>query len=341
MNQKKTILYIGNQLALHDVPPTTADILPAKLRELNFNVKVASNKRNKFFRLGDMLWLVFKNRNKTDVVLIDTYSTLNFYYAVCVASLCRFYAIPYVPILHGGNLPERLKKSKKLSATLFKKSRANISPSAYLTEQFKIQGFSNIIHIPNFLEINNYPFLEREKVDYKLLWVRSFDAIYNPKLALGAVEILLKKGKKVNLVMVGPDKDGSLEACKKIVENQNLPVKFTGLLSKEKWISLSKESDIFINTTHFDNMPVSVMEAMALGLPIVSTSVGGIPFLIENDVTGILTKQNDADDFADAIIKTVENSSDTLKRTREARKKMEELDWIQVEKKWISFLVNI
>lgn len=328
-------------MTIHNLPPTTADTLPPKLRELGFDVDVVSNKRNKFFRLTDMIWTVFKNRNNATVVLIDTYSTLNFYYAVCVAALCRFYAIPYIPILHGGNLPERLAKSKKLSKTLFKKSRINISPSRYLKEQFEAQGFSNILHIPNSLELDHYPFLERKKIGYKLLWVRSFDKIYNPLLAVNVVEILLKRGKNVQLCMVGPDKDGSLSLCKQKVQEKNLPVEFTGLLPKETWISRASDFDVFINTTNFDNMPVSVMEAMALGLPVVSTLVGGIPFLIENHKTGILVPPNNAEKFVQAIIDVVENPSSTINRSRKARDEIEKMDWEKIKKSWQSLLTTI
>lgn len=341
MTLKKKILYIGNQLAGHDFSPTAADSLPPKLRELGFDVGVVSNKRNKVLRLIDMLWAVFRNRKTAAVVLIDTYSTKNYYYAVCVAVFCRFYTLPYVPILHGGDLPRRLKENKKWATLLFKKSKLNISPSAYLKDQFEAHGFSNIIHIPNSLAIENYPFLNRQTIDYKLLWVRSFDKTYNPLLALEVVEILMEKGKNVQLCMVGAEKDGSLELCKQRVREKNLPVTFTGLLSKKEWINLSTNYDLFINTTHFDNMPVSVMEAMALGLAVISTNVGGIPYLIKHNQTGLLVPPDHAEAFAEAIINTVENPLETNKHTKEARDKVAMFDWLRIKKYWSSFLANI
>ena len=134
-----------------------------------------------------------------------------------------------------------------------------------------------------------------------MLWVRSFSEIYNPLLALQIVELLKNEGLDVELCMVGPEKDGSLQRCKSVAQELNLPVTFTGMLSKEEWIDLSKDYDIFINTTNFDNMPVSVMEAMALGLPVVSTNVGGLPYLIEDGVDGMLFPPNNAELFVGAI----------------------------------------
>ena len=82
------------------------------------------------------------------------------------------------------------------------------------------------------------------------------------------------------LAMIGPDVDGSLTKVKDLARKKNLDVNFTGKLSKPEWINYSKDFNVFINTTNFDNTPVSVIEAMALGLPVVSTNVGGMPFLI-------------------------------------------------------------
>lgn len=338
MKRKKRLLYVGNQLTKHGLSPTSADTIPPKLRELGFEVTVVSNRKNKLFRLIDMLWNLFKSRKKVDVVIIDTYSTQNFYYAVAVGKLCRFYHIPYIPILRGGSLPNRLKNSPKLSRELFDNAKTNITPSAYLNSAFKKLGFKNLTYISNVLDIENYRFLERKKLSYNLLWVRSFDEIYNPEMALEIVDILLKEGKEVKLCMVGPDKDGSKEKCRKIAESKNLPVIFTGILQKEEWISLSEEYDIFINTTNFDNMPVSVMEAMALGLPVVSTSVGGMPFLIENQKTGILVSEKDPNKFANAITQVVENKSASLNMSREARKEIEKMDWAKVKQSWIRLL---
>jgi len=101
--------------------------------------------------------------------------------------------------------------------------------------------------------------------------------------------------------MVGPDKDGSMEVCKKYVLINNLPVTFTGKLKKKNWTGLASKFDIFINTSNIDNSPLSVIEAMALGLPVITTNVGGIPFLIDHKVDGILIDKNAPDDLCNWV----------------------------------------
>ena len=331
---KKRLLYIGNNLSSKKGTVTTIETLSGLLRNSGYRVLMASSFQNKALRLLDMLWQTFYNRNKVDVVLIDTYSTQNFWYAIGVASLCRALKMPYIPILHGGNLPNRLKKNPKLSRKLFDKAKTNIAPSHYLLAAFKKKEYTNLTYIPNIIEIANYPFLLRNKIKPKLLWVRSFDAIYNPLLAIKIVEELLDKNIDVSLCMVGPDKDGSLEKCRELVQQKNLPITFTGLLSKQEWISLSKDFDIFINTTNFDNTPVSVIEAMALVLPVISTNVGGLPYLIENNKTGILVPPNNVEAFVEAIRDLLSSPEKAELLAKNARDVVEQFDWDVVKGKW-------
>ena len=332
--QKRNLLYIGNKLAGKGATASTIDTLSTLLIEDGYSVVTASSFKNKFLRILDMLFSVVKHSKRISVVLIDTYSTQNFYYAVMVATLCRMYKIPYIPILHGGNLPERLQKSKKLSRSLFGKAKVNAAPSMYLLEAFKEQGYENVIFIPNSIELNKYPFLLRKEVRSKLLWVRSFAEIYNPMLALKVVEELQKKGVKVTLTMVGPEKDGSLEKCKSYASSQGLPVTFTGKLERATWISLSEKHDIFINTTNFDNTPVSLIEAMALGLPVISTNVGGIPYLIDTNENGILVPPNSTDAFVEAIEKLCNDPVLSQTLSKNARTKIETFNWQKVKVQW-------
>lgn len=338
MRPKKNLLYIGNKLAAHGTPPAAIDSLSINLEQEGYSVITASSKQNKVIRLLDMVFTTIRNRNHIDLVLIDTYSTQNFQYAVVIATLCRLFKLPYIPILHGGNLPNRLKRNKGLSKKLFGKAFTNVAPSKYMMQQFKEAGFNNITHIPNTIEISDYQFQLRHSVAPKLLWVRSFSEIYNPQLALKILEMLRKKGMEASLCMVGPDKDGSLKQCEKIAIELNLPVTFPGLLQKKEWIELSKDYNIFINTTNFDNMPVSVMEAMALGMPVISTNVGGLPFLIDNEENGVLVPANNAVAFVDAITELCNNPEKVKNLTQNARTKMEGFDWEKIKHCWIKLL---
>ncbi|EDP94501.1 glycosyltransferase family 4 protein [Kordia algicida OT-1] len=334
------ILYVGNIVSGHGKTATTIETLGKLLQKEGFNIRLTSNKQNKILRLFDMLWTVFKLRKKLDYVLIDTYSTTNFLYAYYVSKLCIRFKIKYIPILHGGNLEARLKHSKAKSDLIFKNAHVNVSPSMFLKTVFEQYGYSNLKHIPNNVELAEYPFKLRKSVKAKLLWVRSFAEIYNPQLAVEIVHGLKQNGIAATLCMVGPRKDASFEKTQELAKKLNVDVKFTGKLSKQEWISLSTEYDIFINTTNFDNTPISLIEAMALGMPIVSTNVGGIPYLIEDKKDGLLVEPNSAIEMIFHIKKMVFTPEIAEKLSENARKKSEQFDWEVVKAQWKELLVS-
>ncbi len=328
------LVYIGNKLTNTGKTATTIDTLGCGLEQSGYKVTYASSYTNIVLRLIDMLWTVFKHRTTVDYVLIDTYSTLNFYYAYAVSAICRLLKLKYIPILHGGNLPERLKTSPKLSAAIFNNAYVNVSPSHYVKSSFERSGYTNIIVIPNSITIASYPFTPRRVAPIKMLWVRSFSKLYHPKLAVDVLHLLEKKGYKASLCMVGPDNDGSLEETKAYANTLGVSVTFTGKLSKPEWILLSEAYTVFINTTNFDNTPVSVIEAMALGLPIVSTNVGGMPFLIDHSTDGLLVPPNSPEAFVDAILKYKKDDTFCKAVIKNARTKAESFDWTTVKPLW-------
>ena len=336
----KNLLYIGNKLSGHGFSVTSIETLGPLLESEGYDLVYASSKRNKMARLFDMLSATIRLRNKADFVLIDTYSTSNFWYAFLVSQLVRVLGIKYITMLRGGDLPKRLTNNPRLCALIFNHAYKNVAPSGYLLDYFQEQGFKNMTYIPNTIEIDNYLFKKREIGQPKLLWVRAFAAIYNPFMAVEVFKIIKEQFPEATLCMVGPDKDGSLEKTKKLASAYGLDIKFTGKLSKADWIRLSEDYNLFLNTTHFDNTPVSVIEAMALGLPVVSTNVGGIPFLLENNKTALLIDNGNTEAMVEAIKVIVKDKNTADSLAQNARMKAESFDWQEVKLFWNEILLE-
>jgi len=334
---KKVIIYIGNDLSKKSNYNSTMNTLSCLLEKEGYRIIRSSGKQNKLIRILDMCITVVKYSKKADYVLIDTFSTLNFYYALIVSQLTRAINLKYIPILHGGNLPNRLNNNPLLCKVIFKNSYKNIAPSMYLKTHFEGKSYKTI-YIPNVIQIEDYPYKERKELSPNLLWVRAFDKIYNPQMAIEVLYHLKKVYPEAKLCMVGPVKDNSFQKCKNMVAKYSLDtsVSFTGVLKKEEWHNLSRNYDVFINTTNVDNTPVSVMEAMALGIPVISTNAGGLPFLIENNVDGVLVEKNNPEMMTKAIEELIEEKNYQL--SFNARKKVENFGWNKVKKQWFSIL---
>lgn len=335
--KNKNILYIGNNLSKKTKYQTTMTLLSSLLEMEDYSLLKHSSKTNKLIRLMDMCFAVFKNRNRVAYILIDTYSTTNFYYALITSQLSRLFNVKYIPILHGGNLPKRLFNDPYLSKLIFKNSYKNIAPSNYLKSAFEKENF-NTEFIPNIISIKKYIYLERTIIRPKLLWVRSFKNLYNPTLAIKVLLEVKKEHPKALLCMIGPFLDDSYDQTLDLIKKYNLEnsVELTGVLTKEDWHKKSKEYDIFINTTNFDNTPISVIEAMALGLTIVSTNVGGMPFLIEDKVDGLLVEKENTKEMSKAVLDVVAGKYTAL--PIKAREKAASFDWEIIKHKWIKIL---
>ena len=336
----KRLHYIGNKLHNSKSNTTSIDILGSLFEIEGYTVSYASSMNNTTARMLDMIWSVFKHRKHIDFILIDTYSTLNFYYAVIISQIARLMKLQYIPILRGGDLSRRLKSNKKACELLFKNSYVNVVPSLFLKESFENFGYKRLLYIPNTIELKNYPFtLNHDLTTLKILWVRSFSKIYNPSMAVKLLKNLKDMGYDATLCMVGPDTDdGSFEETKNLADTLNLKVNFTGKLSKPDWIKLSQDYNIFINTTNIDNTPVSVIEAMALGLPIVSTNVGGMPYLITHKTNGLLVEKDNVNAMTVAIVTIIENESEREQMILNARALSETFDWQRVKMQWNDIL---
>lgn len=331
----KTLIYIGNKLSKHGYTPTTIETLGQRLKPI-INVMSVSNHRNYVFRILDM-WKAILMAPKNSIVLIDTYSSKAFHFAWTCGIIAKWRGIPYIPFLHGGDLPVRMDRSWFLSRRYFTKAKFIISPSGYLKSEVEKRFPVSVRIIPNFIDIDKYPYASKSYHQIKLLWVRSLHEIYNPKMAIHILKGLHHSGyKDAKLCMIGPDKDGSQLEIEALAKKLNVThaLELTGRLSKNAWIAKSKDYNIFINTTNADNTPVSVMEAMALGFPVITTNVGGIPFLFENNKEGIMVPPNNTEAMTEAIINLVEKPELANKLSLAAREKATSWDWLNVKEMW-------
>lgn len=329
-----TLFYIGN---MQSKTPTTIDTLTPLLRPV-VKIRAASKFKNKLIRLVDMAWAVSRARPK-DLVLIDVYSSSAFYFAWLCGKVSRLRKVKYIAYVHGGNLAQRIDNNPNWKNRFFSDSSLIIAPSKFLHKAIEDRGYGPVKYIPNSIRVENYPFKSRSFVRPKLLWVRSFAKAYNPQMAIKVLAEISKWFPEAELCMVGPDK-GNKEECIAFAASLGLlnRIQFTGMLTQIEWIEKSKEYDLFINTTNFDNTPVSVIEAMALGMPVISTNVGGIPFLLTDKINCLLVEKNDHVAMCNAIKSLMERPKSAISIANSARKTAEQFDWQKVKKLWIEVL---
>jgi len=326
------IIYIGNKLEKHNLNPTTIDNLSPKLSQI-FKVISVSSYKNKVLRFFHMaLASLFYNY---EIMLIDTYSSNAKWFAIFCSKIAKFRMKQYIPYLHGGNIPKIVENKHSEFIKYLKGSKNIVVQTDYLNSLMLQNGIMNSIKIPNFIDLENYPFKNRNCVDeVSILWVRAYQKIYNPKLMVELCILLLQQGYKPRICMIGPEKDSSKSELLKLIKENKLEKYFIikSRLSRNEWVNYSSGYNFFVNTSNVDNTPLSVIEAMALGMIVISTNVGGLPKLIDDNVNGFLVDPNNANNFF-AVIKTI-ISKEEINISFKARKKAKTFDWFEVKEDW-------
>jgi glycosyltransferase involved in cell wall biosynthesis len=250
---------------------------------------------------------------------------------------------PYVLTLHGGNLPAFARNKDNRVRRLLRRASAVTAPSAYLFEQMR-QYRQDIILLPNPLTVTKYTFRHRQHLSPNLVWLRAFHDIYNPSLAVRVVAILAKEFPAVRLVMVGPDMcDGSRESVMDLAVKLGVDdrVTCTGQVSKDEIPQWLQKGDIFLNTTRVDNTPVSVLEAMASGLCIISTNVGGIPYMLKDESNALLVPSDDHAAMAKAARRLLTEDGLAERLSGNAHRKADQFDWSNVLPRWERLFIDI
>jgi glycosyltransferase involved in cell wall biosynthesis len=339
-DSKPPVLLVGNFLSASRGTRGVSEELAERLRDAEFHVIVTSAQTSRFMRLLDMLAVAWKKRSAYSVAVVEVYSGLAFIWAELVCSLLRIAKKPFIITLHGGNLPLFARKWPRRVKRLLNSAAVVTTPSSFLLEQMSCYR-ADLKWVPNPLDIKCYPFECRQASRPTLMWLRAFHRIYNPRMAARVLSHMVGEYPTARLTMFGPDKgDGSLQDTMREAEALDVTnrIEFAGPILKRDVGRALCTGDIFINTTNIDNTPVSVMEAMACGLCIVSTNVGGIPHLLENEHDALLVPPDDPQAMSMAIRRILEEPGLARRLSANARRKAEIFDWDVILPQWEALL---
>lgn len=311
MPSHPTVLFVGNFVDPHRGSPPVSLAVSRYLRQRGWRVLLASSERSRVRRLWSMLATAWTRRAEYDAAVIDVFSGRAFYFAESVASLLYALRKPFALALHGGRLPEFAARHPHRVRRLLTRAPAVIAPSPFLQESLRAYR-ADIRLIPNPVTIDDAHFRARGCLRPNLVWLRAYHQTYNLPLALAAVDELRKACPAVRLSVIGPDKgDGTYAAAVDEVARRGLQahVRLLGPIPKHDIPARLDEFDIFLNTTNVDNTPVSVLEAMAAGLCVVSTNVGGIPFLLEHETDALLIPPGDVPALVQSVLRLLDDEA--------------------------------
>ncbi|MFM2087042.1 MAG: hypothetical protein RLZZ237_1911, partial [Pseudomonadota bacterium] len=202
----------------------------------------------------------------------------------------------------GGEAAAFFARSPRLLALSLRRASAIVVPSRFLAGIFEQYGHTAHV-VPNIVDLARFTLGPRTPTIGEgptILVARHLEALYDNASAVRAFAIVHASMPSARLVLAG---DGpERQALQNLAMDLDVPVHFAGHVDNADMPALYRACDLVLNPSLADNMPISVLEAQACGLPIVSTRVGGIPALLRDQVTALLVPPGDSAAMAAALL---------------------------------------
>ncbi len=336
------VFLAANFLSARGGSRSVVEDLCERLRRAGHEVLTASPYRNGLVRGAHMLLTSILRRREYDLAVVDLYSGRAFLIGEALSVVLRSLRRPFVLALRGGALPEFAARHERRVRACLARAAVVAAPSNYLLEGMR-PFHADLRLLPNPVSLDSYEFSLRCPVRPRLVWLRSFHEIYHPTLAPRVLAQLVNDFPDASMIMVGRDKgDGSLQRTRQVAAELGVNERITfpgGVLKRDVGAWLNR-GDIFLNTTGVDNTPVSVIEALACGLCVVSTNVGGLPYLLADGCDALLVPPGDAGAMATAVRRILTDATLAARLSQNARRKAEQFDWSLVMPQWESLLMT-
>lgn len=257
-----------------------------------------------FFRLGPYLVNLWRTAGRSDVIHLMANSGWSWHLfaapAIWVAWLRR---VPVVVNYRGGEAGGFLKRSARLVRWSMARTARLVVPSGFLREIFAQHGMAATI-VPNVVDLQRFrPGSGAAAETPHLMVARNLEPLYDNATALRAFAQVRRELPQARLTVAGTGPDAANLQALAAELGITDAVHFAGRLDREAMAALYRECTLSINPSLADNMPNSVLESLASGVPVVSTDVGGVPFLVQDGVTALLVKPGDAHAMAAAILR--------------------------------------
>jgi glycosyltransferase involved in cell wall biosynthesis len=209
-------------------------------------------------------------------------------------------------------------------------------PSAFLEGVFARRGIVADV-VPNIVDLDRFrPRTAGAMRSPCMLVARSLEAIYDVATALRALALVREREPLACMIVAGSGPERArLEALAGELA-LGAAVRFTGAVDNARMPELYAEADIAVNPSTVDNMPISLLEAFASGVPVVSTDVGGVPFIARDGDTALLVPAGDPRAMADALLRLIADRALYARLRAAALDDVQRYGWPRVREAWIA-----
>ena len=262
------------------------------------------------FRLLPYLLHLWRGCGRADVVHVMANSGWSWHlFAAPAVWIAALRGTPVVVNYRGGEADAFLQRAGRWVRPTMRRAGALVLPSAFLLDVFARHGMdgrivANIIDLDRFQPASTPPVFGASP---HLVVARNLEPIYGNDVALEAFARVLERfpGACLSVAGSGPEAAALADLAQRM--GIAAQVRFSGRLDREQMAVLYRDAHLMLNASRVDNMPNAVLEALASGVPVISTRAGGIPFMVKDGHTAMLVAVDDAAAMAAAAIEVLEN----------------------------------
>lgn len=281
------------------------------------------------------LWVA---TGQADVVHVMANSGLAwFLLAAPAVRIAKWRHVPIVVNYRGGLAREFLSRfSRRVKATL--QGTQLIVPSRFLLEVFASHGLAAAI-IPNIVDVDLFrpaPDPKPERGRPHVVIARNLEKIYGIDVGLRALAMLRSEFPQLRASIAGSGPElGALEALTRHLQLDDC-VRFTGRRELEEMVALYQDADVVLNPVRADNTPNSVLEALACGVPVVSTNVGGVSYLVEHGQTAWLVEPDSPQAIASGVAQVLGDGALRGQLVANGLELARSCAWTAVKARWLA-----
>ncbi len=284
-----------------------------------------------FFRLIPYLFALWHQAGRCHIVHVMANSGWSWHlFAAPAIWIAKFRNTPVIVNYRGGEAGSFLARSTRLVSVTMRQASTLIVPSGFLKAVFARFGIPATV-VPNIVDITRFHNPTPHRVARRhLLVARNLEPIYDNETAIRAFSEVRRKHPDATLTVAGSGP--SAASLSALVASLGLgsSVVFAGRLDRDAMAEAYRSADIALNPSRVDNMPNSVLEAMASGLPVVSTNVGGVPYIVNDEQTALLVSPGSPDKMAEAILRLIDDSALSGKLVDNGLAEAQKYTWLRV-----------
>jgi glycosyltransferase involved in cell wall biosynthesis len=283
--------------------------------------------------------LLVRELRRADLVHVFSASYASFLLApVPAVAVARALGKPVVLNYRSGEAPDHLRRSRLARRVIAAVDR-NVVPSQFLVDVFAEFGIPALI-VPNIVDLSQFRFRARMPLTPRILSTRNFDDLYNVACTVRAFRLVQDRRPDATLTLVGGGPNEA--ALRALVAELGLSgVTFTGRVPPGEIAKYYEANDIYLQSPDIDNMPASLIEAFASGLPVVSTKAGGIPAILADGQQGLLAPLDDHEGLASRVVSLLADPLLARRLAEAAHVTCSRYTWSAVREQWLRVYLDV